>query len=191
MDDPTLALLWAFTWGAIGIIGLRLILRKIRGHVYTLGDYLSIAAIICALGTNNMSPGARKAHVFTPEDIRRREIASQFVLANRVFYNSYLWIEKLVLLDTYRRLISNLPWERVTLITYLAIFGATYLTVQIVTFIECKPFYLYWQVVPDPGTCVEAQLQLIVLGVLSIITDIMLIALPIPVIILVKRSLVQ
>lgn len=100
MDDPTLALLWAFTWGAIGIIGLRLILRKIRGHVYTLGDYLSIAAIICALvrlalvhvvliwGTNNMSPGARKAHVFTPEDIRRREIASQFVLANRVFYNS-------------------------------------------------------------------------------------------------------
>ncbi|KAM0525442.1 hypothetical protein ACHAPE_000147 [Trichoderma viride] len=56
----------------------------------------------------------------------------------------------------------------------------TYATVQILTFVECKPFHLYWQVVPDPGPCAEAQIQLIALGVLNIVTDFMLIILPLP-----------
>lgn len=35
--------------------------------------------------------------------------------------------------------------------SYLFIFGATYITVQIVTFTECDPFDHYWTVLPDPG----------------------------------------
>jgi hypothetical protein len=44
-----------------------------------------------------------------------------------------LWLQKLVLLDTYRRLIHQLSWEKITMRIYLFIFAATYVTVQIVT----------------------------------------------------------
>lgn len=125
------------------------------------------------------------------------------------------------------------------MISYIGVFAATYVTVQIVTFTECDPFDHYWTVLPDPGIfypfartflpiefscslnnllltrttgiCCQAQLQLIVLGmspsgkghitfrcngsnvrnflgVLNIITDLMLIVLPIPILVMVKRS---
>jgi hypothetical protein len=98
--DSTLIILWVFTWMAIGLIVLRLLLRKVKGLKFVLGDYFSMGAILCALvrlalvhviliwGTNNMSTTFRHTHHFTPEEIRRREIASKFVLTNRVFYNS-------------------------------------------------------------------------------------------------------
>lgn len=67
------------------------------------------------------------------------------------FFPHSLWLQKLVLLDVYRRLLSNLPYEKVTTYTFLVVFFATYVACQISTFIECKPFHLYYQVVPDPG----------------------------------------
>jgi len=35
---------------------------------------------------------------------------------------------------------------------YWVFLGITYVVAQAVTFVECHPVYLYWQVVPDPGT---------------------------------------
>ncbi|KAF5858356.1 hypothetical protein ETB97_004477 [Aspergillus alliaceus] len=203
MDDATLISLWVFTWCTVGLISMRLVMRKIRGKSFVLGDYLSIAAILCALirlalvhvmiiwGTNNMPPKIRHSHHFTSQEIYRRETASKFALVNRVFYNTYLWLQKLILLDTYRHLLRNLSWERITLSSYLFVFAATYVAVQIVTFTECDPFNHYWRVLPDPGICSQAQLQLIVLGVLNIITDFMLIVLPVPLLIKVKRPFME
>lgn len=37
------------------------------------------------------------------------------------------------------------------MISYIGIFAATYVIVQIVTFTECDPFNHYWIVLPDPG----------------------------------------
>lgn len=95
------------------------------------------------------------------------------------------------------------------MVSFLAIFAASYVVVQVVTFSECQPLYLYWRVLPDPGKCSQAQVQLITLGilaatshgqacltnhqagVLNIITDIMLIVLPIPVLVKLRRSFFQ
>lgn len=76
--------------------------------------------------------------------------SGSFGLSPNLFYYS-LWLQKLVLLDTYRRLIAHLRWEKITITTYIAVFAATYVTVQIVTFTECDPFNHYWIVLPDPG----------------------------------------
>lgn len=96
----TLVIHWVFSWLAIGLIVLRLALRKVRGLQFTLGDRLAMGAILCAIvrlvlvhviliwGTNNVPLSFRQTHIFTDEDIRHREIASKFVLVNRVFYNS-------------------------------------------------------------------------------------------------------
>ncbi|KAE8335785.1 hypothetical protein BDV24DRAFT_155705 [Aspergillus arachidicola] len=190
MDNATLVSLWVLTWCAVGLISIRLVMRKIRGKAFVLGDYLSLCAILCALirlalvhviiiwGTNNISRGFRYSHHFTSEEIYRRETASKFTLVNRVFYNTYLWLQKFILLDTYRHLLRNLSWERITLGTYVFIFAATYVTVQIVTFTECNPFDHYWIVLPDPG-------------VLNIVTDLMLIVLPVPLLVKVKRPLLE
>ncbi|KAK7415749.1 hypothetical protein QQX98_005662 [Neonectria punicea] len=99
-----------------------------------------------------------------------------------------LWLQKLVLMDVYRRLLMNLRYEHITIWSYLVVFAATYVTTQVVTFTECKPFHLYWQVVPDPGDCAKAQTQLIVVGVLNIITDFMLLVLPMPLVISLKTA---
>ncbi|OJD29710.1 pth11-type gpcr protein [Diplodia corticola] len=193
MDDPTLLILWLLTWLAVTIMVSRLLLRKVRGQDYSAGDYLTMAAIFCAFvrlalihvvlvwGTNNMSPQLRDKTHWTPEKVYRREIGSKFAVVNRVFYNSYLWLQKLVLLDITRQLIKGLHWEYAVLRFYLFIFGGTYVAVQVVTFTECTPFHLYWQVLPDPGSCSQAQTQLVAVGILNILTDIMLMILPIPI----------
>lgn len=66
--------------------------------------------------------------------------------------------------------------------TYLAVFFATYAAIQISTFTECKPIELYWQVVPDPGVCVRAEVQLFVVAIANVATDAMLLVLPLPVV---------
>lgn len=71
---------------------------------------------------------------------------------------------------------------------YWAILAATYIVIQVVTFTDCRPLYLYWQVVPDPGTCSEALGQLIVLEAINIFTDILLIILPMPALLGIRRS---
>ena len=65
--------------------------------------------------------------------------------------NQSLWIQKLVLLDVYRRLMANLHWEKVTNRAFLVVFFLTYVAVQVLNVAECRPVRLYWQVVPDPG----------------------------------------
>ncbi|KKY13594.1 putative pth11-type gpcr protein [Diplodia seriata] len=193
MQDPTLLILWLLTWFAVAIMATRLVLRKVRGQAFQVGDYLTMAAIFCAFvrlglihvvitwGTNNMPPTLRDKTHWTPEKVYRREIGSKFALVNRVFYNSYLWLQKLALLEITRQLIKGLHWEYVVLRSFFVIFAGTYIAVQVVTFTECTPFHLYWQVLPDPGICSQAQTQLLTLGVLNIITDIMLMVLPIPI----------
>ena len=69
-----------------------------------------------------------------------------------------------MLLDFYRHLIYHLPWEKITMITFLVVFACSYVVVQVVTFSECRPLELYWRVLPDPGKCSQAQVQLITLG---------------------------
>lgn len=95
-------------------------------------------------------------------------------------------MQKLVLLDLYRRLYLSLPWERQLYLTYLIIFAVSYVGVQISNITECQPVSLYWQVVPDPGSCAQAQVQLLVLGIANIVTDAMLLALPWPLLVKVK-----
>jgi len=56
--------------------------------------------------------------------------------------------------------------------------------VFIATLSECHPFDHYWQVVPDPGPqCRQAYVQLITMGTADIITDILLIVFPLPMVI--------
>ena len=101
MDDPTLFLVWLFTWIAMAVMATRLLLVKLyKERRFDTGDYLTMGAMFCTLarlalihvvlvwGTNNIAPAFRQSHHFTPEEIRHREVGSRLTLVNRVFYNS-------------------------------------------------------------------------------------------------------
>jgi hypothetical protein len=59
----------------------------------------------------------------------------------------------------------------------------TFIAVFIATLAECQPFTHYWQVVPDPGPrCRQGYAQLLTMGVTDIVTDVLLVTFPIPII---------
>jgi hypothetical protein len=51
----------------------------------------------------------------------------------------------------YKRILFGVPWPDIVMNIYWAILAATYIVIQFVTFTDCRPLNLYWQVVPDPG----------------------------------------
>lgn len=60
---------------------------------------------------------------------------------------------------------------------------ATFVAVVIATLAECQPFSHYWQVIPDPGPqCRQGYAHLLTMGITDIITDILLVFFPIPII---------
>ena len=59
----------------------------------------------------------------------------------------------------------------------------TFIAVVVATLAECQPFYKYWQVIPDPGAnCRQGHAQLITMGVSDVITDLLLVVFPIPIV---------
>jgi hypothetical protein len=59
----------------------------------------------------------------------------------------------------------------------------TFIGVFIATLTECQPFSHYWQVIPDPGPkCRQGYAHLLTMGTTDIITDILLVIFPIPII---------
>lgn len=71
---------------------------------------------------------------------------------------------------------------------------STLVAVVIATLAECQPFDHYWQVRPDPGlSCRSGYANLITMGTCDVITDLLLVAFPVPIILMaqipVKRKL--
>jgi hypothetical protein len=59
----------------------------------------------------------------------------------------------------------------------------TFVIVFIATLAECQPFNHYWQVVPAAGPrCRQGYAQLLTMGITDIVTDILLVTFPIPII---------
>lgn len=71
---------------------------------------------------------------------------------------------------------------------------STLVAVVIATLAECQPFDHYWQVIPDPGpSCRAGYANLITMGTCDVITDLLLVAFPVPIILIshltVKRKI--
>jgi hypothetical protein len=61
------------------------------------------------------------------------------------------WLQKGVVMFLYKRMFHALPWMDKPIAIYWFTLFATFVVAQVTTFTECHPFYLYWQVLPDPG----------------------------------------
>ncbi|KAB8263034.1 hypothetical protein BDV32DRAFT_146825 [Aspergillus pseudonomiae] len=195
----TAAIVLVGVFGALSeaLMLLRLVMRRCRGQHLILSDYLTIACISLVLarsafatvilvwGNNHMD---RHVADLSSTEIYRRQVGSKLTVVNRLVYNVYLWLQKAVVLLLCQRILSGLPWPERMVRACWALLVASFAAVQITTFTDCRPLYLYWQVMPDPGSCIEAHTQLVTLISMNISTDTMLMILPMPWLLRVKTS---
>jgi hypothetical protein len=101
-----------------------------------------------------------------------------------VFAACSLWILKFAILEFFRRL--NINWNRsyeLALLAVRVVLVTTFAAVVISDLVECQPFTHYWQVLPDPGgQCRQGYAQLLTMAICNILTDLLLIIIPVPVI---------
>ncbi|KAL9619099.1 MAG: hypothetical protein Q9160_006276 [Pyrenula sp. 1 TL-2023] len=189
---PTLLVSWWCTAFALTTIAIRLGGRFVRTEVLFREDKIMALSIIPLLarmgfvhvillyGTNNT-----KSNGLTAEGIHEREIGSRLVLASRILYAAFIWTAKFTVSEFLKRLIGAY-WRKsyeigLQIIRYFLL--ATFLAVIIATLGECHPVQHYWQVIPDPGPkCRQGFAQLLTMGVCDVITDILLVAYPIPIV---------
>lgn len=143
---------------------------------------MAFVHIVLIYGTNNV---ATVGIDYTAEQIRRRELGSKMVLAARIFYAIFIWMSKWTVSEFLKRITIHL-WRssyEFTLHCIRIFLLVTLVGVIIATLAECQPFDHYWQVVPDPGPqCRQNYAQLLTMGSADIITDILLVAFPIPIV---------
>ncbi|KAM0718530.1 hypothetical protein Q7P37_005600 [Cladosporium fusiforme] len=193
-DWPTLLYSWWATAFAAVVIITRLVGRKIRSNKLFPEDWIMCLALIplfarmafvhmvLIYGTNNV---ATIDIDYTAEQIRNREFGSKMVLAARIFYAIFIWMSKWTVSEFLKRITIHL-WRssyEFTLHCIRIFLLVTLVGVIIATLAECQPFDHYWQVVPDPGPqCRQNYAQLLTMGSADIITDILLVAFPIPIV---------
>jgi hypothetical protein len=193
-DKPTLLVCWWITLFCTVIILLRVGGRFVRSERLFREDkaaalaliplYLRMGAVhvILMYGTNNAQ--FEGVHL-SPKQMNEKRIASGLVLLSRILYAATLWTLKNTILEFFRRL--NVTWERsyeITLTIIRCTLVATFVAVVISDLAECRPFSHYWQVLPDPGgQCRQGYAQLLTMAVCNVLTDLLLVIFPIPVIV--------
>ncbi|KAF4551965.1 Hypothetical protein D9617_11g008120 [Elsinoe fawcettii] len=166
----------------ICLFALSCIIARIPVTYYIL-QYGTASDLAAKLKTNpNALKTANMDHV---------RIGSLLSLTTRILLTSVLWSMNLVLLLLYRRFISHLPWMKHAITASWIFMAASYLAVVLATFLECRPFALWWQVTPSPGTCVKAYYQTVIQCVSNIVVDVVLMLISVPLLFIQGSSLRQ
>ncbi|KAI0489900.1 GPCR protein, PTH11-type [Xylaria cf. heliscus] len=192
-DKPTLLVCWWITLFCATIISLRVAGRFIRSEKLFREDRTVMLAsiplflrmgfvhVVLLWGTNN----ARFTWPLTETELRHKSIGSGLVIGSRILYAATLWVLKLAILDFFKRLTATF-WRRshdITLNIIRCTLAVTFVAVFIANLAECQPFSHYWQVLPDPGgQCRQGYVQLITMATSNIMTDLVLVIFPVPII---------
>ncbi|OAX82177.1 hypothetical protein ACJ72_03473 [Emergomyces africanus] len=191
---PTLLVSWWCTGFALAIIFVRVLGRYIRAQVLFPEDWIMLISVIplfirmglvhlvLIYGTNNIVSTANLLDI----QIRQREIGSGLVLAARIFYTLFIWTAKFTITEFLARLTAP-TWRRSfqLMLNFIRLFLAvTFCAVVISTLMECQPFHHYWQVNPIPAPkCRQGYAHLVAMGACDALTDVLLVAFPIPIIV--------
>lgn len=191
---PTLLFSWWATCFSASIIVIRLCGRKVRSNQLFREDWIMMIALVplfirmffihyvLIYGTNNIDTAGWN---YTSTQLEHHSMGARLVLAARIFFAGYIWLCKLTVSEFLKRITIRI-WRRSYEITLQAIrifLLLTFLAVVIATLAECHPFSHYWQVIPDPGPqCRLGYGNLLTMSACDIISDILLIVFPIPVV---------
>ncbi|EAA30853.1 hypothetical protein GE21DRAFT_1271401 [Neurospora crassa] len=197
-DKPILLVSWWLTLFCTVVIILRVVGRYVRMEKLFLEDkiaalalipmYLRVACVHVLLlyGTNNVELVNKEGLHLSEQAIARRVVGSKLVLATRFFYFTTLWTLKSITLLFFNRLVGTAGRTKYNLtLRFLQItIGCTFVACFISNLSECFPVTHYWQVTPDPGgQCRQSYAHLLVVAASSVLTDLLLVVFPIPILI--------
>ncbi|KAI0389908.1 hypothetical protein F5Y17DRAFT_469311 [Xylariaceae sp. FL0594] len=180
-------------------IAVRLRMVGIRGFMPD--DYLiflswatytvmTVAAhIVGGLGDMHALPMSER-EALSAEDAASYVYATQWFCAGVATYLLFIWTLKLNMLFLYQRVVRGLWVERLIKPTMYVV-GASFAAIYLILFCACRPFHRMWVIYPDQGPYCQPQsvLNMVPPLVLNIVTDIMIMATPAPVVLKVQTAL--
>ncbi|KAF7546070.1 hypothetical protein G7Z17_g8685 [Cylindrodendrum hubeiense] len=149
------------------------------GTIVTYTALLVVVKILTHVPTNLINPADHI--VLTEESRKERAYGSKLVIVTEQMQMITIWSVKACLLIMYSRLTTSLRQNYLVKIVagYVAF---SFVLMEILFFaVWCRPFHFYWQVPPDDLNCSAETNHMITNAVLNISTDILIIALPMPV----------
>ncbi|KAK9413286.1 hypothetical protein SUNI508_02485 [Seiridium unicorne] len=186
--------LW--TWLAVTIVVViaRILSRRMLYGSFRklqIDDFIMVLAVVAAIVLSvgvyilTYTPSNLIRNVdevdLTPDDIALREYGSKMVIVVEQMQIFVIWSVKVCLLIMYSRLTTSLKQNLFVKITagYAAL---GFVVMEILFFAAwCRPFWHYWQVPTDNINCSMERDHLITNTVFNISSDLMIIALPMPV----------
>lgn len=173
------------------ILLARILVGRWRGRPLDLAFYLlllSIVAITCRitqnwyylhLGTTNDAFGNPKFfETHKPSDVVK---GSKILLGARAALTCSLWLQIFLLLLFYSQIMQGIRWVKIVIRMTWIVALATFIAVNLLTILECRPLHLYWQITPNPGRCIKAYAQLLSQCVCNVFLDLMLLTISLPV----------
>ncbi|OLN85549.1 hypothetical protein CCHL11_05805 [Colletotrichum chlorophyti] len=204
--DPSLVEIWTLYTIATLMIAARVFCRtKLVGvSGYRPDDYLAFLAwalytTACVMATfyAKVAKG-RHTSLLTPEQRATMpesefyvwEYGSKNFVAGMSVYAMIVWTMKFHMLFFYRRLVEG-QWVEKFVFPVMGLVGATAVAIVLIITLTCRPITLMWQIRPDPGPNCVPQNKIYFIGILvmNVTTDFCIIAIPIPVISLVRASI--
>ncbi|KAI0449835.1 hypothetical protein F5B21DRAFT_28887 [Xylaria acuta] len=150
-----------------------------------------VVANACYLMYGNAADAIKHAGYFDEGNLADVRTGSILVLVARSLITIILWLQVAILLLFYTRITYGVSWVAwVVKITWATV-AVTFIGNIVLIFLECRPITLYWQVTPDPGSCVQANAQLLNQTISNILLDILLIAIAYPIVGLRKRTIAE
>ncbi|KAI0976888.1 hypothetical protein F4678DRAFT_414954 [Xylaria arbuscula] len=176
-------------WRMVGLLGFKPddYLIVLSWATYTVMTYA--ADVVGGLGDLHALPlELRKA--LTPEEAKPYIYGTQWFCIGVATYNLFIWTLKLNMLFLYQRVVRGL-WVEKFIKPTMAILAATFVVTYIALFAACRPYSRMWTVYPDQGPYCQPQstLNLAAPLALNLVTDLIITAIPAPVILRVKGTI--
>ncbi|EZF28578.1 UbiD family decarboxylase [Trichophyton interdigitale] len=185
---------WTLYGVGIAVIFLRSAARIRRMGIRNLqlDDYLILCVVvfftlmcvalneIILAGGSNLVTAADIAHL-TPESKQRRTRGAKWVFVAEHAMILTTWTLKACMIVLYRRIMEGLSQER--LVLYLTVWlGLGFVGTELALFLTCRPLHLYWAIPPpvDQPQCSSYQVYGIVQGIFAISSDVLMLAIAIP-----------
>ncbi|KZL79149.1 hypothetical protein CI238_12370 [Colletotrichum incanum] len=204
--DPSVVEIWTLYAVATLLIVARVFCRaKLVGVTgFRPDDYLiffvwALYTTVCVMATLfALVAQGRHTSLLTPEQRRTMpesefhlwEYGSKNFVAGMTVYAAIVWTLKFHMLFFYRRLVEG-QWVERFISPVMGLVGATAIAMILVIALTCRPISLMWQIRPDPGEHCVPQNKIYFYSILiaNLTTDFCIIAIPIPVISLVRASI--
>ncbi|KAF9882210.1 C2H2 type zinc finger domain-containing protein [Colletotrichum karsti] len=166
------------------------ILTSKQKALYTTVSTMATLFVLVAQGRHTSLLTPEQREMMPESEFPLWEYGSKNFVVGMCCYATIVWTLKFNMLFFYRRLVAG-QWVEKFIFPVMGLVGATAVAMALIILLTCRPITLMWQIRPDPGeNCVpQNKVYFYSILVMNVTTDLCIIAIPIPVISLVRASI--